>query len=204
MTHAPHSKAASMLHTLPSVDQLAALPLQLLDGVQRFLGSNPPPGWLVAEAQNKALLVVNHVLDQEPQATARLARHKGKRISFAWSSLQVQLVISPAGLFMTAPAQSGQEPDLRIDMRDALVSQLATAVMQGQQPEFDIHGDVMLAAEFGWLKEYVRWDIEDDLARILGDAPAVWLTSAAAQLVDAAKRFVASRSTAANSEATPT
>ena len=192
-----------MLHALSSLDKLAALPLQLLDGVQRFMGSNPPPSWLVAEAQNKALLLVNHVLDQEPQATARLARHKGKRLSFTWSGLQVQLVISPAGLFMTAHDQRGKEPDLRIDMRDAPVSQVATAVMQGQQPEFDIHGDVMLAAEFGWLKEHVRWDIEDDLARIVGDAPAVWLTTVVTRLVEAAKSFVASRSPVASSEATP-
>ncbi|UFS56312.1 hypothetical protein LN050_11405 [Comamonadaceae bacterium M7527] len=203
MTNAPHSKAASSRHALPSLDTLAALPLQLLDGVQRFMDSNPPPSWLLAEAQNKALLLVNHVLDQEPQATARLARHKGKRIGFAWGGLQVQLVISPAGLLMTAPDQGGTEPDLRIDMRNAPVSQIATAVMQGQQPEFDIHGDVMLAAELGWLKEHVRWDIEDDLARVVGDAPAVWLTTAATRLVDAAKSFVARRSPVAGNEVTP-
>lgn len=203
MTNAPHSKAASSRQALPSLDTLAALPLQLLDSVQRFMGSNPPPSWLLAEAQNKALLLVNHVLDQEPQATVRLARHKGKRIGFVWGGLRVQLVISPAGLLMTASDQGGTEPDLRIDMRNAPVSQIASAVMQGQQPEFDIHGDVMLAAELGWLKEHVRWDIEDDLARVVGDAPAVWLTTAATRLVDAAKSFVARRSPTAGNEVTP-
>ena len=203
MTNTSHSKAASSRHALPSLDALAALPLQLLDGVQRFIDSNPPPSWLLAEAHNKALLVVNHVLDQEPQATTRLARHTGKRIGFVWGGLRMQLVISPAGLLMTVPDHSTTEPDLRIDMRDAPVSQIATAVMQGQQPEFDIHGDVMLAAELGWLKEHVRWDIEDDLARVVGDAPAVWLTTAATRLVDAAKSFAASRASVDGNEAAP-
>jgi len=36
----------------------------------------------------------------------------------------------------------------------------------------DVHGDVALAAEVSWLAENLRWDIEDDLARVIGDAPA--------------------------------
>ena len=36
----------------------------------------------------------------------------------------------------------------------------------------DIQGDVQLAAEVAWLADNVRWDVEEDLARLLGDAPA--------------------------------
>ena len=65
--------------------------------------------------------------------------------------------------------------------------------MQGTQPEIKMHGDVMLAAELGWLREHVRWDIEDDLARVIGDASAMRISSMAQQVVAAAKTFVAKR-----------
>ena len=47
----------------------------------------------------------------------------------------------------------------------------------------------MLAAELGWLREHVRWDMEADIARLVGDVPAVWLSSAGKQLVASVQRF---------------
>jgi hypothetical protein len=35
-----------------------------------------------------------------------------------------------------------------------------------------IAGDVQLAAEVQWLVDHVRWDLEEDLSRVIGDAPA--------------------------------
>jgi hypothetical protein len=35
-----------------------------------------------------------------------------------------------------------------------------------------IAGDVQFAAEINWLVEHVRWDLEEDLSRLIGDAPA--------------------------------
>jgi ubiquinone biosynthesis protein UbiJ len=35
-----------------------------------------------------------------------------------------------------------------------------------------IEGDVQLAAEVNWLVDHVRWDMEEDLSRLMGDAPA--------------------------------
>ncbi|MEK9803520.1 MAG: hypothetical protein VW475_08990, partial [Curvibacter sp.] len=40
------------------------------------------------------------------------------------------------------------------------------------KPPVRIEGDVQLAAEVNWLVDHVRWDLEEDLARIIGDAPA--------------------------------
>jgi hypothetical protein len=35
-----------------------------------------------------------------------------------------------------------------------------------------IEGDVQFAAEVNWLVDHVRWDAEEDLSRLIGDAPA--------------------------------
>jgi ubiquinone biosynthesis protein UbiJ len=56
-----------------------------------------------------------------------------------------------------------------------------------------VEGDVQLAAEVNWLTDHVRWDVEEDLARLMGDAPAHALGTAARSLALAVKQFLASR-----------
>ena len=57
---------------------------------------------------------------------------------------------------------------------------LAQAVLRGDKPAVRIEGDVQLAAEVNWLADHVRWDMEEDLARIVGDVPAHTLGQMAA------------------------
>jgi ubiquinone biosynthesis protein UbiJ len=56
---------------------------------------------------------------------------------------------------------------------------------------------VQLAAEVNWLTQHVRWDIEEDVARIVGDAPAHMLGKAARAAVSALKGLVQRRGVAA-------
>jgi ubiquinone biosynthesis protein UbiJ len=50
---------------------------------------------------------------------------------------------------------------------------------------------VQLAAEVAWLADNLRWDIEEDLARVLGDVPAHALAQAARRLVQALRPLLA-------------
>jgi ubiquinone biosynthesis protein UbiJ len=56
---------------------------------------------------------------------------------------------------------------------------------------------VQLAAEINWLIDNVRWDVQEDLSRLLGDAPAHLVSQSARQLMSAVKQFVQSRSPSA-------
>ena len=56
-----------------------------------------------------------------------------------------------------------------------------------------IEGDVQLAAEVNWLIDHVRWDAEEDLSRIIGDAPAHMVAQNAKKLIDALRNFVISK-----------
>ncbi|NBO03125.1 MAG: hypothetical protein EBV16_02915, partial [Betaproteobacteria bacterium] len=53
---------------------------------------------------------------------------------------------------------------------------------------------VQLAAEVNWLIDHVRWDPEEDLARLIGDAPAHTLAQTARRVVDALRQFATQRS----------
>ena len=63
-------------------------------------------------------------------------------------------------------------PDLRVAI-DAANPALAFArFVVGERPELRVEGDAAFAADVDWLIENLRWDVEDDLARLVGDAPA--------------------------------
>src|SRR5687767_7486539 len=81
----------------------------LLDAVrQRFA----PPPWAVQEAQRRLVLLLNHVLMQEPQAMERLRRQAGRIVEGRWRVFHVRLVATPAGLLdLASPAGA---PDLTL------------------------------------------------------------------------------------------
>jgi ubiquinone biosynthesis protein UbiJ len=69
--------------------------------------------------------------------------------------------------------------------------------MRGNKPGVRVEGDVQLAAEVNWLIDHVRWDAEEDLARLIGDAPAHTLAQFTRSAITALKKFTAQRPGAA-------
>lgn len=160
------------------------------DALEQLAGNLQPPDWLADEVQHRLVLFLNHVLQQEPEAQARLARQKGRRVRLQWRGFHLQLGPTPAGLLERVP---DGEPELRLTLTDSSPLALAQAVLLGQKPAVRIEGDVQLAAEVNWLVDHVRWDAEEDLARLIGDAPAHTLAQAARGAAQALRQFVASR-----------
>lgn len=152
-----------------------------------------PPEWAVNEVQHRLVLLLNHVLMQEPEAQARLARYKGSVVLAQWRSFAVKLEATPAGLLDRAKPQA--RSDLTLTVTEASPLGLAQAMLRGQRPAVSIEGDVQLAAEVNWLVEHVRWDLEEDLSRILGDAPAHGLCEAVRRMATALRQFVSARGT---------
>ena len=158
--------------------------------LQRFTQEFQPPTWVVDESLNRLVLFLNHVLMSEPEAMARLARQKGQRIELVWDRLQLQLTPTPAGLLERGRFDGF---DLRLTVTEESPIAIASALARGDKPKVRIEGDVQLAAEINWLIDHVRWDAEEDLARLLGDAPAHTLAQAARQAMAALRSFVAQR-----------
>jgi len=153
-----------------------------------------PPAWVVDETLNRLVLFLNHVLASEPEAMARLARQKGQRIELVWQNMQLQLQATPAGLF-----ERGQfeQFDLRLSVTETSPLDVLAALARGDKPRVRIEGDVQLAAEVNWLIDNVRWDAEEDLARLVGDAAAHTLVQLGRQALAAMRGFVVSKAPAA-------
>jgi ubiquinone biosynthesis protein UbiJ len=153
-----------------------------------------PPAWVVDETLNRLVLFLNHVLASEPEATQRLARQKGQRIVLDWQNMQLKLQPTPAGLLERGDFEAF---DLRLSVTDSSPLDVLAALARGDKPRVRIEGDVQLAAEINWLIDNVRWDAEEDLARLVGDAPAHALAQWGRQALVALKGFVASKAPAA-------
>jgi ubiquinone biosynthesis protein UbiJ len=150
-----------------------------------------PPPWAVHEVQHRAVLFLNHVLQQEPEAQQRILRQQGKVVHFEWRFVTMALVATPAGLLDLAP--EGATPELTLTVTQESPFGLASAALRGDKPAVRIEGDVQLAAEVNWLFDHVRWDVEDDLARVIGDVPAHAIGNAARRASAALRKFVGDR-----------
>ena len=172
-------------------------PFSFLGGlVERVMAGPQAPEWLVSEMHQRLVLFLNHVLMQEKEATDRLVRQKGRIARVQWRAYSLSLVITPAGLLNLAPESA--VPDLRLEVTDTSPITLAQAALRGDKPSIRIEGDVQLAAEINWLVDHVRWDVEEDLARVIGDAPAHTLAQVAGRAAQTLRQFVGSRMAAAS------
>ena len=167
-------------------------PMHLFSELVSKLSGLQPPAWAIDEIQHRLVLLLNHILMQEPEATARLARLKGRVVRAQWRTLSMTLAATPAGLLELAA--SHKAADLSLVVTDDSPVSLVQTVIAGGKPPIKIEGDVQLAAEVQWLTQNVQWDLEGDLARIVGNVPAHHMANAMRDLRNKLREWVAKKS----------
>jgi len=115
--------------------------------MEREFSKIEPPSWLVREGLSRAVLFINHVLLQEPEAMARIKRQKGKTIHLSWAKLEWRVALTPAGLVesLWTPQEEAEHADVLMkpaDLRivcldDSMVSILNTWRL-GEKPPLRI------------------------------------------------------------------
>ena len=179
-------------------------PFSFLQSFGEFFANRfQPPAWLVDEGQHRVVLFLNHVLMQEKEAQDRLKRKKGNVIHVRWGVFAIDLLITPAGLFDRAmpSATASVKPDLLVSVAADAPAAVLQSLLAGKPPPVKIEGDVQLATELAWLAENLRWDVEEDLSRLLGDIPAHALANAGQRMIAGLKQFVAMRPGGSNAAA---
>jgi ubiquinone biosynthesis accessory factor UbiJ len=138
----------------------------------------PPLAPLLMPAlQDRLVLLINHVVSREPVAVQRLRPLAGRGLVVhlaRWPALlpaapDLMLGITPAGLFERLDAAP---EGLRIDIDAANPAKLALGALTGEPPVVTVQGDAAFAGEMHWLMDNLRWDIEDDLATVVGPLAA--------------------------------
>jgi ubiquinone biosynthesis protein UbiJ len=132
---------------------------------------------------------LNRLLAAEDWARQRLAPFAGETVELRAPPLPaLRFCILPGGTVEAAQA----EPELTMTFKPQLLAALARGEEHAMRA-VEVHGDERLAAEVLVLARHLRWDVEEDLARIFGDVAAHRLGEAArafaAWHLDAAQRL---------------
>jgi ubiquinone biosynthesis accessory factor UbiJ len=144
---------------------------------------------------------INHVLAGEPWASAELAKHAGKAIALEMPFGRFAVQINNNGLLEAARNVDGsQNPDEEVlsAVRTALVltisSQALSTLLTSGGPirenafkSVTIAGDADLAQLLGRLAGQLRWEYEEDLSKIIGDAPAHFAVAQGKKIASAGK-----------------
>ena len=128
----------------------------------------------------RAVLLANHVIASEPVAAQRLREHAGRSVQLeleGWHSLlpalpPLALRITPAGLVEWCGAELPGAPDLHVTVDASNPALALVRTLAGDKPRIVVAGDAQLATDVNWLFDNLRWDLEDDLGRLVGPAPA--------------------------------
>lgn len=115
---------------------------------------------------------VNHLLAREAWARQRLAPYAGKTARLSFSSLVLTVAVESEGYLSAVDEIDAKAVDVSL----AIGPDALPAFMQGGQAavmkHVKIEGDAEFATQLAKLAEHLRWEPEEDLAKLIGDAPA--------------------------------
>ncbi len=119
--------------------------------------------------------VLNKLLRREDWARDRLARHSGKTASFKVGGYQTALAIQATGL--VEPSDQAVVPDVTLTIPASRLAELP-GVLRARDPSLltellHVEGDAGLAQVVSELARDLRWDVEDELSRVVGDVAAL-------------------------------
>lgn len=128
--------------------------------------------------------VLNRLLDSESWARERLAPFRGETVALRSPPLpELRLSIVEGG--WTTPAEAGAPASLTLTLGPRAVFALPRGAGHALG-EVEVSGNTRLAGEVLFLARHLRWDIEEDLSRVLGDALAHRLAGDARRFAAAA------------------
>lgn len=134
---------------------------------------------------------INHALRGEAWARERLVKHAGKTVRLEVAPWSVTAVVMEDGLLGTAPDAATADVSLALSasaLPSIAFGAFGDGVPAAAMRHVRIVGDADLAHLMSTLFQHLRWDVEDDLSRVVGDAAAHRLVSSAQALVGQARQ----------------
>jgi ubiquinone biosynthesis protein UbiJ len=113
--------------------------------------------------------VINHLLEGETWAREKLREHSAKTVLIHAGPLDVCLSVTAVGLVQPAAASTAPQLEVKLAPGPLL------SVLRGEKNALksaEVHGDAEFAADVMFLANNLRWDVEEDLSRIVGDIAA--------------------------------
>ncbi|MBA4741264.1 MAG: hypothetical protein H2060_00985 [Azoarcus sp.] len=132
---------------------------------------------------------VDHLLADAPWARERLMPFADRAVHIDGAPFEVRARITDEGLLTTADVADAASVRITLPLGE-MPAALASGGLAKAFSRARIDGDAELAEALGFVFRNLEWDVEEDVARLLGDIPAHRLASAARALRSGAVRGV--------------
>lgn len=108
----------------------------------------------------------NHVLRRAPWALERLRGFAGRQVVLVCGSIEIRFAIDDEGYL------GHVRDDAPTDVRIEVPLEQLPALAAGDTPSLRLVGDADLAETTGFVFRNLRWDLDEDLSRLIGDVAA--------------------------------
>ena len=133
------------------------------------------------------LSATNHLLAQSGWARKRLMPHSGRT---------ARLDLSPAATLAFSISSDGhlaqwvsdEEPEVVLRLAVADLPRLLSEGVEGAMGKVRIEGNAEFADALGFVFRHLRWDVEEDLSRLIGDIAAHRLVDTGRKLSEQGRR----------------
>ncbi len=115
---------------------------------------------------------VNHLLARETWARERLAPYAGKTARLTCEPVVLTLLVLPDGYLGAVEDHDAGGVDVTLSVPAGALSSFVQGGQAAVMKHVKIEGDAEFAQVIGKLAEHLRWEPEEDLANLIGDAPA--------------------------------
>jgi ubiquinone biosynthesis accessory factor UbiJ len=125
---------------------------------------------------------VNHLLARETWARERLTPYAGKTARLVCPPITLILLVQPDGYLSAVDESEAQTFDVTVSVPADAVPAFVQGGQAAVMKHVKIDGDAEFATVIAKLAEHLRWEPEEDLAKLIGDGPA-WRVASVARTV---------------------
>lgn len=134
---------------------------------------------------------VNHLLSTEPWARARLQSHVGKVACFDLQAFLLRCKVSADGQLESVPADAIEASEVPANVTIRLKLSDVPLIAQHRDKAFSyvkIEGDADFANTISYLSEHLRWEVAEDLSKLVGDVAAERMVDTAEVVIGHARK----------------
>ena len=128
---------------------------------------------------------LQHMTNQNNWSRQHLLAYAGKVVQFNIAFIHTKLLILEDGSLGVAP--SNTDADVSIHIPPSLALRLM-AKDEAAKMLIKVEGDTHLATALGKVLQHIRWDVEEDLSKVIGDIPANKMAAASKQAFTTARK----------------
>lgn len=133
------------------------------------------------------LIATNHLLGQSGWARQRLLPHAGQTARLALPPLtRIDFSVAAEGYLAEWSGEGEPEVSLRLALSE--LPQLLGSGLASAMRHVRIEGNAEFAEALGFVFRHLRWDAEEDLARVFGDIAAHRMVEGGRQVVEGGRR----------------